>query len=442
MKYRPIKLKSQLVLVNAVSKAAIFLLFVFSIPWVVDRITIKSTDEDLIKKLDQVLNLVETYGIESFIDTEDNLQAFGSYNILKEEYVSIENFPEDSIVNLIAYSKRNIEDETVDYRVLSYSITIDNKNYLIEIGRSIETIVVLKTQMQRYAIIFMLLLLTITVLFEFTIIQYFLRPFDTIIAHLKSTKHPNDFVYHKTKTNTYDFIYLEETIHHLMHKIEETFNNEREYISNVSHELLTPISIIKSKLDNIILEGNLSEEDMLKVYESKQTLGRLTKMIRTLLMLSRIENEEYLLKDQANALEVLNKVIDELEDVISGKGLQLIKDFTESQIYITGNAELLFNMFYNLVNNAIKYTSEGFLRFESSSKKDSISIKITDSGRGIDSENLPYIFSRFKKFNTGTDSFGLGLALAKKIADYHDIKITVTSDTGKGTTFELSLPKK
>ena len=85
MKKRPIKLKSQLVLVNALSKALIILLLVFSIPRVVDRITLKGTDEDLVKKLDQVLVLVDSLGIGSFINADADFQAFGSYNILKEE---------------------------------------------------------------------------------------------------------------------------------------------------------------------------------------------------------------------------------------------------------------------------------------------------------------------------------------------------------------------
>ncbi|OFX39482.1 MAG: hypothetical protein A2W95_01120 [Bacteroidetes bacterium GWA2_40_14] len=441
MKKRPIKLKSQLVLVNALSKALIILLLVFSIPRVVDRITLKGTDEDLVKKLDQVLVLVDSLGIGSFINADADFQAFGSYNILKEEYISIENLNQDTLINQIAYSQRIIEEVMVDYRVLSYSIQIEEQNYLIEIGRSIGTIVVIKKQMQRFAILFMLILLTITILIEFSIIQYFLRPFDIIIDKLRKTKHPSDFSYQVTKTNTYDFIYLEETIHNLMRKIEETFNNEREYISNVSHELFTPISIIKSKLDNIIMEGNLSEEDMLKVYESKQTLGRLTKMIRTLLMLSRIENEEYLLKEQVEVVGVLKNVIRELEDLVVAKGLQLEEDFRVPEMTITGNAELIFNMFYNLVNNALKYTETGRIRIESSQTETSYMLRIVDSGQGIEPENLPYIFTRFRKFKAGKDSFGLGLALAKKICDYHGIEVQVSSVLGQGTTFELRIPK-
>jgi signal transduction histidine kinase len=287
----------------------------------------------------------------------------------------------------------------------------------------------------------MLILLAVTVIIEISLIQYLLRPLDLIVRKLKDTANPSSFNYEKIKTGTSDFRYLEDTLHHLMRKIEESFNNEREYIGNVSHELLTPVSIIKSKLDNIIMEGNLTEEDMLKVYESKQTLGRLTKMIRTLLTLSRIENEEYLLKDDVDAIKTVKNVISELEDRIQSKQLLLELDWQFPQISIKGNQELLFNMFYNLLNNAIKYTHKGFIKIESRNEKGKVQLIISDSGEGIDSNLLPYIFSRFRSFKTGKDNFGLGLALAKKICDYHNIEVKVTSEVTKGSQFQLIFNK-
>ncbi len=439
MKKPRLKLKSQLVLVNALSKVVIILLLIFSIPWLINSLSIKDTDQNLEKKLDEVLVLIDSLGIENFIEDDSEFQAFGSYNILKEEYISIEILNQDTLINQISFTQRIIEDEMVDYRVLSYSYQYNHRFYLIEIGKSIATIMLFQKQMQQFVMIFMLIILVITIIIEFSIIQYFLLPFDLIIEKLKNTSHPSKFDYTLTNTSTLDFNYLERTIHDLMRKIETSFNNEREYISNVSHELFTPVSIIQSKLDNIIMEGNLSEEDMLKVYESKQTLGRLTKMIRTLLTLSRIENEEYLRKDEVELVSILKKVAGELEELIGAKNLELIQSFSASEIKLLGNEELLFNMFYNLINNAIKYTNHGFIKIESLLINNQPVIRISDSGPGIEPEHLPFIFTRFRKFKTGKDNFGLGLALAKKICDYHRIEVLVSSEFGIGTVFELRI---
>jgi signal transduction histidine kinase len=431
------KLKNQLALVSALSKALIIVFLTFTIPWLVGRIAINDTDANLEQELDEVFFLIDSLGIDDFFDSDADFKAFGSYNILKEEYISIENLETDTLINSIAFSQRIIDEVLVDYRVLSYSFILDGEYYIIEIGKSITTILQFEKQLKRFAIIFMLILLAVTVIIEISLIQYLLRPLDLIVRKLKDTANPSSFNYEKIKTGTSDFRYLEDTLHHLMRKIEETFNNEREYIGNVSHELLTPVSIIKSKLDNIIMEGNLAEEDMLKVYESKQTLGRLTKMIRTLLTLSRIENEEYLLKDDVDAIETVKNVISELEDRIQSKQLLLEMDWQVPQISIKGNQELLFNMFYNLLNNAIKYTHKGFIKIESRNEKGKVQLIISDSGEGIDSNLLPYIFSRFRSFKTGKDNFGLGLALAKKICDYHNIEVKVTSEVNNGSQFQL-----
>lgn len=225
-----------------------------------------------------------------------------------------------------------------------------------------------------------------------------------------------------------------------MRKIEEAFNNEREYISNVSHELLTPISIIQSKLDNILEDRTLPDEDLLKIMDSKHTLIRLTKMVRTLLMMSRIENEEYLLTEKVKLNDIINKVAEEIEDKMQAKELKLELNLDDKQPVIGGNENLLFILIYNLVNNAIRYTEKGYISVETIVQNTQILLKVSDTGTGITQENIPLIFSRFKNFNQHKDSFGLGLALVKKICDYHKIKIEVYSEINKGTTFTLVFP--
>lgn len=436
-----IKLKNQLALVNAFSKLFTVLVLIFIIPWLVSRISINDTDENLVKKLDEMLMLVDSLGIENFIDKDAGFQAYGSYNILKEEYISIEKMDNDTLVNYIDYSQRLIENEVVDYRVLSYSFVVDDEYYLIEIGKSISTILLFEKQLKRMAFLFMIILLAITIVIELSLIQYLLRPLDAIVKKLKQTQHPNTFNYKKINTRTADFKYLEETIHSLMHKIEVSFNNEREFTSNVSHELLTPISIIKSKLDNVIMDGDLSDEDLQKVFDSKKTLGRLTKMIRTLLTMSRIENEEYLLNTRADLVDILKNVAAELEDKTTAKNLEVRQEWKIPSVNILGNTDLLFNLFYNLLNNSIKYTDVGTITLQSGKLEGQTAITITDTGQGIEQEHLPYVFSRFKKFKKGKNNFGLGLALAKKICDYHNITIKVESEINKGTTFQLFMPK-
>lgn len=440
MKIPNLKLKSQLALFNAFSKALIITLLVFLIPWLVSRISIQDTDKLLIQKLDQVIELVDSLGIETYIDMDAEFQAFGSYNILKEEYISIEPIQTDTTINIIQYSERIIEDELVDYRVLSYSIEENDNNYLIEIGKSISVILHFEHNLKQFAFIFLIFIITLTFIFDLSFIQYLLRPFERIVSKLKYTKHPTSFNYQPVNTNTSDFIYLDETIHSLMRKIEAAFNDEREYISNVSHELLTPVSIIQSKLDNILYESNLSEADMMKIFESKKTLRRLTNLVRTLLMMSRIENEEYILTQDVNVNKVLQNVVEEIEDKAIAKELEIKMELKANDFIFKGNDNLLFTLFYNFVNNAIRYTDKGHVEIVSKQENNQFSVQINDTGAGIKKEKIPQIFSRFKNSNETKDSYGLGLALSKKICDYHKIIVEVKSEVNKGSSFILLFP--
>jgi signal transduction histidine kinase len=436
-----LKLKSKLAIFNAFSKALIITILVLSIPWLVSNISIRETDQLLIHKLDQVSALIDSLGIEAFIDADAEFQSFGSYNILKEEFISIEQISSDTLFDVIEFSQRIIEDEIVNYRVLSYSINENGNNYLVEIGKSISTIYLFEHNLKRFTFIFLIIIISLTFILDLSFIQYLLIPFGKIVKKLKLTNHPSSFNYDSINTSTSDFAYLDETIHSLMRKIELAFNDERDYISNVSHELLTPVSIIQSKLDNILYESNLPESDMVKIFESKKTLRRLTNLVRTLLMMSRIENEEYILSEEVNINNTIQNVINEIEDKISVKELELKLELNTNDFIIKGNDNLLFTLFYNFINNAIRYTDKGYIKIESIKNNNKFTVKISDTGIGIPEDEIPLIFSRYKNSNDKKDSYGLGLALSKKICNYHKIDIEVISKVNQGSTFILKFPE-
>ncbi|OFY52267.1 MAG: hypothetical protein A2X22_07945 [Bacteroidetes bacterium GWF2_49_14] len=436
------KLKNKIALINALSKVLIIALAVFIIPWLVNRVSIREMDKQLISKLDTVYSLVEQYGVDEFINLGGGYQAFGSYNILKEEYISIEKADEKVLYEEIDYSKRKIEGEILDYRVISATIESGGTYYLIEIGKSITSIVRFEKQFRKFTFYFLLVLVGITILIDLFVTQQLLRPFGRIIEKLKRSDHPKNFDYTPVGTSTTDFRYLEENIHGLMRKIETAFNDERDYISNISHELLTPISIIRTKLDNFVNSTKLTDDEMIKIIESKVTLGRLTRLVRTLLLMSRIENEEYLLTDTVDLNELLGQIGVDFTEHFEQKELQFSLSQPDRKTGIRGNSELLHILFFNLVNNAIKYTPEGgWIAINQVFRDGSAIVEVSDNGVGISEENLPKIFSRFKKFQEGENNFGLGLALVKKIADYHHFGIEVFSKPGMGSRFVITIGK-
>jgi len=432
------KLKNKLSIISGLSKLLIIAIAVSIIPRLVNRMSVMEIDNQLIGKLDEMYALIEQYGVDEFIKKGSDIQAFGSYNVLKEEYISIEKVTDTTLFESIDYSKRAIEGEIFDYRVISATFESKGGTYLIEIGKSLKSIIDFAQLLKKYTFLFLLALLAFTIILDLLITQYLLRPFGHIIDRLKSSDHPRNFDYTPVRTSTVDFKYLEESIHGLMHKIESAFNDEREYISNISHELLTPISIIKSKLDNFANTTQLTDDEMVKIIESKVTLGRLTRLVRTLLLLSRIDNEEYLLRDTVNLNQLLGNIGDDFKEHFEQKNLAFEFKAPDQVIEVQGNQELLHILFFNLVNNSIKYTPENGRIIIILKKENGIpGVEISDTGVGIKEEDLPAIFTRFKKFQESGNNFGLGLALVKKIVDYHHSTITVASRIGEGTSFAI-----
>jgi signal transduction histidine kinase len=225
----------------------------------------------------------------------------------------------------------------------------------------------------------------------------------------------------------------------MMHKIRDTFTREKEFISNVSHELLTPVSVLQTRFENMLAEGKLDEDSSLRIIESLKTLNRLKKVTNTLLLISRIENDQYLKNDTVSMKKLAEEVIMEIEERFTEKNIRPVLEFTDDLELQHANHDLLFTLLFNLVNNAIKYNvPDGTIYVRGFPASDKFILEVEDSGIGISKDNIRNIFSRFKRVNaTLTEGYGLGLPIVKTIADFHGIEVFVDSELGKGTVFRL-----
>ena len=154
------KLSTKFSLFNALSRVAILLLLVGVLPLVMSRLALLSTDQRLAQKKEKVLRLIRRTGITAFI--EGGQSSYGSYNLLKEEFISLETIVPGPKIDVIEDSKRAVEDEVVQYRVLSYSFAQNGQNYLLEIGRSTDSIGETERNFRRYAFYILLVAVVLT----------------------------------------------------------------------------------------------------------------------------------------------------------------------------------------------------------------------------------------------------------------------------------------
>jgi two-component system sensor histidine kinase ArlS len=438
-----LKLKTKLTLFNTISKLVIVTLFVLLLPSIIQDINKRYTDSRLIKQKDKLLQIVREKGIQTYI--EDG-ESYGSYLPLKEEYISLDEVKKGYRLDTIQDEKRLVERDTIDYRILSHTFKADNKTYLLEIGKSVETIGDTSGPLQNIAFQILLGMVLLTILADLIYANYILRPLSLIIrTKLIGNRFPNVTTYSEVKTSTTDFQHLDISIHKMVEAIEGAFQKEREFISNASHELMTPISIMQSKIENMFEQEDIADDIKVRLLEMQKILNRLKTITKTLLLISQIENDQFLKEDEITVATLLQDVYEEISIRLQEKNISYESSVIDDIALINVNQYLLFNLLFNLVNNAIKYNRpNGAITVIGQLTGNNYIITIADTGIGIAAGELPFIFDRFKKLKQSLlqDSFGLGLPIVKSIATFHEIEIDVTSEKGTGSTFKLILPPK
>ncbi len=224
-------------------------------------------------------------------------------------------------------------------------------------------------------------------------------------------------------------------------------NLQKEFFSNVSHELKTPISAIKG-CSEILLNGGLKDqaicEEFLTIIQNENL--RIERLVKDLLLINRYEHDQ--IKHQTQRLEVnylLNDCIQNVQTIANLKH-QTIDFVEEKKYWVEGDYTKLQHCFLNLLTNAIHYSpDETQIQIKVSEKSTFIEISVIDHGIGIPPEDLPHIFERFYRVDKArsrhTGGTGLGLSIVASIIEAHHGAIQVQSELNKGSCFTVQLPK-
>ncbi len=436
------KLISKLTLFITLSKLAIVLLFVLILPYLIGQIASSYTDYYLQQQQKKVLEVVAKNSVDSYLQGEE---SYGSYTMLKEEYISLEPVENGFTLDTIYTDERIIEKDTLNYRVLIHAFDTERGTYLMEVGKTIETIDQYKRPLQRIATYVLLGLILITLIIDLLYTRFLLRPLVKIIkTKIINRKFPFNENPTPIQTSTSDFRFLDDSLIKLMEQIHLAFEKEREFTANASHELMTPIGILQNKIENLMGEPEVDDLVQERLIGMQKTLNRLKRIVHSLLLISRIENDQFTKKESVKVSELFDDISDEISHRLSEKNISLKTSLSKDILLKNINRDLIFQMFYNLINNAIRYNKEsGFIHIKDHLNTDgTYAIDLIDSGIGIPKEEISTIFNRFKKANKSEDSggYGLGLSIVKSIADYHQISISVESDTSVGSSFSISFP--
>lgn len=435
------RLQIKFAIYNALSKALIIAAFGAALPIVVEKIVYNHIDKRLIARSERVLKIIQRGGINDIIVEQDC--SFESYSILKEEFVAIRpilNTEKGHPVQIVKNEEWVIEGENMNHRIIHKPFIYDNQLYELNIGEGLGTVDQLKSTISQFSLWMMIGVVLLSIFIDLGFVRILLRPFNKIvIGKLQPTISPTSFNFTPVPSSTYEFNQLDHSINDMMQKIRDAFLIEKEFISNVSHELQTPISILQNRLENIIVDEKVPEEVTLKLIESQKTLTRMSKIIKALLLISKIENDQYLKNESVKIVELLDEVLEEIEERLQQRNIQLVKQFQDDLNFGPCNRTLVFTLFFNIINNAIKYNKEGGSIIVTTKKTETnFIIEIRDTGIGIEESQVKNIFDRFKRLNqSSAEGYGLGLPIVKTIAAFHHIEMKVDSQPNVGTTFKL-----
>lgn len=432
------KLQVKFTLYNAVTKIAIVFLLGAIILFSLNKLAYNQLDNRLIKKKNKIIEHLSDDEIDSLLNKQ---QSFTDYNILKEEFIVLTDVPDnqkDSTVKIFT-EEREIEGDVEVYRILNYKFIYHTNWYNLEIGETMTYVDSIKTSIRVYMLVVLVAALLITLIADYTFYSFLLRPFYLIIdKKINMVDNPAHYNYENIPTNTDDFKILDNSVNSLMRKINMLFSLEKQFIANVSHELLTPISILSTRFENMLSSPGIPVEHENKIYASLKTLGRLKVIINSLLLISKVENNQYLKTEEISLTEEIQDIYEDLEDRISAKNIQYQNNLKDDFIFI-GNKALVHTLLINIINNAIKYNIDGgTLSINGQKDHKHYILTISDTGLGMSKELVDNAFDRFKRGNTEENGFGLGLAIVQSIATFHKINVDIKSEEGLGTNISLT----
>ncbi len=351
--------------------------------------------------------------VEGFVE---DMTKYSPLNMIVTEITSeeasqiIENFQ-----TTLVYFASELEQEEVRMFTSAFYCQLNDKHYRIQFFTStVETEDLLENIVYLTLALWITLIITLITVSK-VIISRTNKPFYKLLDELKHFRLGKSKSIVLPETKITEYTQLNETVNELISKNINIFTEQKEFIENCSHELQTPLAIAIAKLELLAEKYEHDETHIQELTELTAVLNRMKRLNSSLLLLTKIRNNQFSDLQQVNLNEELQKSLDELSDFIDYK--EIAVSFENKKTVVKEmNADLAHILFTNLLKNAIMHNRQGGKISIQFTKNQII---ITNSGT-VEIEN---IFSRYNANQTGASSTGLGLSIVKSIADLYKIRI-------------------
>ncbi len=255
-----------------------------------------------------------------------------------------------------------------------------------------------------------------------------------------------DFSVRVSENGDDEIVQLSKSFNAMADSLQKIDSSRASFMGNIAHELRTPMTTIKGFVDGM-LDGTIPAENNEHYLEIvSQEAGRLTRLIKNMLDITRLESGDFTVNAQYYDIwESITGVVFASEQRIAQQKIKLV-GFTPVCTLVYADWDLVYQVIYNIFDNALKFTNEGgTIEFSVISSKDEVTINIRNTGEGISEDGLKYVFERFYKEDESrglnTTGSGLGLHICKVLVKMNGGHIWASSNYGKDCTFSFTLPK-
>ena len=410
-------------LLNITTKYFFILIFTLLILWC--AVFYFSLQWTIYRDIDEYLTVRQHSIIKSFnknpgLISQDSLYQsdFRVKEITEKEYDRfLKKHATGKFKNTKVYDE--LEDDEEPFRKMESVFTTNSKYYELNIISSLlnseELLVTILVDILIFSFIFLGL--------GFLLNRFFLgklwKPFYETIQKIKNYKLDKDNIVKLPTTHISEFNELNHSIEELIQNNLKVYLSQKQFIENASHEIQTPLGVIRNKVDLLVEVAPLNNEQATIIISITEHIERLARLNKTLLLLSKIENNQFSDHKSVDIIKIIEECNEDFADLIEFKNINLRID-KKSGLFLTMNEDLARILFSNLIKNAVNHNiNSGFITITIESNK----FSIANSGKDIKTEPT-FLFERFNKKSDNPQSIGLGLAIAKSICTLYNFNIS------------------
>ena len=406
----------------------VLLLISIPVSWIsIQAMLNEEVDESISHQAEQFLRHIKNF--EYLDDLETDLKVLDqlSYNI---HIKPTETTTQDKIYQtIIQYD--SLERDERPFRQLSTGVVVKGKPYLLTVEMSLVDNNELVMAIGLVQVALSVVLIAGLLFLNRSLSKRLWKPFYKTLDQLKAYELDKSESVAIEKSDITEFDDFNKTVSHLTERNRKVFLNQKEFIENASHELQTPIAIFQSKLDQLMQSSSLSQSEAETILELETTAQRMARLNKNLLLLSKIDNEQFLGTEEIDVSILIQNQLSVLKPVAQVQNINI--NTSIDTLLITANRTLVEVLFSNVLQNAIRHNPKG----------EDVSIILRDKTLAVTNKGKPLkmdvekMTDRFSKESTDPNSTGLGLAIVKKICDSCGFRLGYKYDNS-AHTFEIS----